>query len=179
VPQPNLESLYFYMVASLNTTFGGILFYISYRLAAKKFKNNSPIRDYLIMSGYGFMLFFSASQATLSATAYPPFGFATVSFYGLGSYLLLIGLYLAALSVSEDDELRNYIKKSTMQESKFLHSIGLSSLEQREREVMKRVLYKAKQQQQVLAENTGVNSSLTEEELKEYVVKTEEKVENE
>jgi hypothetical protein len=31
-----------------------------------------------MMAGYGFMLFFSASQATLSATAYPSFGFATV-----------------------------------------------------------------------------------------------------
>jgi hypothetical protein len=57
------------------------------------------------------MLFFSASQSTLSATAYPPFGFATVSFYGLGLYHILIGPYLSALSVSEDDELRNYIKK--------------------------------------------------------------------
>ena len=62
------------------------------------------------------------------------------SFYGLGSYLILIGHYLLALSVSEDDELRNYIKKSALQESKFLHSIGSSSLAEREREVMTRVL---------------------------------------
>jgi hypothetical protein len=80
-------------------------------LAAKNFRDSSTIRDYLMMAGYGFMLFFSASQATLSATAYPPFGFATVSFYGLGRYLILIGLYLSALSVSDYDELRNYIKK--------------------------------------------------------------------
>ena len=100
------------------------------------------------------------------------------SFYGLGSYLILIGLYLSALSVSEDDELRNYIKKSALQESKFLHSIGSSSLAEREREVMTRVLSKAKEQQKMLAENTGVKSSLTEEEIKEYV-KTEEKVERE
>jgi hypothetical protein len=137
---------------------------------------NSTIRDYLMMAGYGFMLFFSASQATLSATAYPPSRFATVSFYGLGSYLILIGLYLSALSVSEDDELRNYIKKSALQESKFLHNIGSSSLAEREREVMTRVLSKSKEQQQMLTENTGVKSSLTEEEIKEYV-KTEEKVE--
>jgi hypothetical protein len=89
----------------------------------------------------------------------------------------LIGLYLSALSVSEDDELRNYIKKSALQESKFLHSIGSSSLAEREREVMTRVLSKAKEQQKMLAENTGVKSSLTEEEIKEYV-KTEEKVES-
>jgi hypothetical protein len=143
---------------------------------SKKIGDNSTIRVYILMAGYGFMLFFSASQATLTATDYAPFGFATVSFYGLGSYLILIGLYLSALSVSEDDELRNYIKKSARQESKFLHRIGSSSLAEREREVMTRVLSKAKEQQQMLAENTGVKSSLTEEEIKEYV-KSEEKVE--
>jgi hypothetical protein len=176
-PQPNMESLYFFMLASLNTTSGGVLFYISYRLAAKHFRKSSTIRDYLLMTGYGFMVFFSASQATLSATAYPPFGFATVSFYGLGSYLILIGLYLSALSVSEDDELRDYIKKSTMQESRFLHSIGSSSLAEREREVMNKVLSKAKEQQRLITESTGVSTSLSEEEMKEYVKNTEDKIE--
>jgi len=177
-PQPNMESLYFFMLASLNTTSGGVLFYISYRLAAKHFRKSSTIRDYLLMTGYGFMVFFSASQATLSATAYPPFGFATVSFYGLGSYLILIGLYLSALSVSEDDELRDYIKKSTMQESRFLHSIGSSSLAERERQVMNKVLSKAKEQQRLITESTGVYTSLSEEEIKEYVKNTEEKIES-
>jgi hypothetical protein len=176
-PHPDMESLFFFMGASLNATSGGILFYISYRLAAKNFRNNSTIRDYLIMTGYGFMVFFSASQATLTATAYPPFGFATISFYGIGSYLILIGLYSSALSVSEDDELRNYIKKSTMQESRFLHSIGSSSLAQREREVMDKVLSKTKEQQRLIAESTGVSTSISEEEIKEYVKNTEEKIE--
>jgi hypothetical protein len=165
------------MIASLNTTSAGILFYISYKLAADHFRTNSTIRDYLIMTGYGFMLFFTASQVTLSATAYPPFGFATVSFYGLASYLILIGLYLSAISVSEDVELRSYIKNSTMQESRFLHSIGSSSLMERERLVMKKVLSKAKERQREVAEETGVQSSLTEEEIKEYVNKEKEKVE--
>jgi hypothetical protein len=70
-PHPDLQSVYFFMIASLNTTSAGILFYISYKLAADNFKNNSTIRDYLILAGYGFMLFFTASQVTLSATAYP------------------------------------------------------------------------------------------------------------
>jgi hypothetical protein len=58
-----------------------------------------------------------------------------------------------------------------------LHSIGSSSLAEREREVMTRVSSKAKGQQQMLAENTG-KSSPAEEDIKEYV-KTEEKVERE
>jgi hypothetical protein len=48
-----------------------------------------------------------------------------------------------------------------------LHSLGSSSLAEREREVVKRVLSKAKEQRQMLAENTGVKSPVTEEEIKE------------
>jgi hypothetical protein len=64
-----------------------------------------------------------------------------------------------------------------MQESRFLHSIGPSSLAQREREVMNKVLSKAKEQQRLIAESTGVSTSLSEEEIKEYVKNTEEKIE--
>jgi hypothetical protein len=42
---------------------------------------------------------------------------------------------------------------------------------------MKKVLSKAKERQQAIAEETGVQSSLTEEEIKEDVKKEEEKVE--
>ena len=87
------------------------------------------------MAGFGFMLFFSASQANVITTVYPPFGFATVSSYGIGSYLITLGLYLAGLSVSQDGQLRNMIKSSTLSESKFLHSIG-TSVGERKQEIV-------------------------------------------
>jgi hypothetical protein len=64
-----------------------------------------------------------------------------------------------------------------MQESRFLHSIGSSSLAQREREVMNKVLSKAKEHQRLIAESTGVSTSISEEEIKGYVKNTEEKIE--
>ena len=69
-----------------NIELATILHYSKYRTDWRQRTLETVLRsrDYLMMAGYGFMLFFSASQATLSATAYPPFGFATVSFYGLG-----------------------------------------------------------------------------------------------
>ena len=73
------------------------------------------------------MLFFSATQADVITTVYPSFGWATISTYGLGSYLILLGLYLSALSVSQDEQLRKMIKRSTLSKSKFLHSIGTSA----------------------------------------------------
>jgi hypothetical protein len=42
---------------------------------------------------------------------------------------------------------------------------------------MNKVLSKAKEQQRLIAESTGVATSISEEEIKEYVKNTEEKIE--
>jgi hypothetical protein len=124
------------------------------------------------MAGYGFMLFFSGSQASLVNNAYPPFGFATISSYGLGTFLILIGLYMSAQSISQNDELKKIIKKSTLAESKFLHSIGTSAAE-REKILVNNALLKSKIQKEIEIEKMGTRAPLSEEEIKEYVRKIE------
>ena len=173
-PHDELETLLFYGIGSLNSTFGGILFYLAFKLTSENFKGNQAFRDYLIMAGFGFMVLFSATQASVITTVYPPFGFATVSSYGLGSYLILLGLYLSALSVSQDEQLRNLIKTSTLSESKFLHSIGTSAAG-RKKEIVNTVLDKAKRQQETIAKDIGIGTSLSEEDIKNYVNEVEEK----
>ncbi len=167
-PHEELESLIFYGLGSLNATFGGILFYLAFRFTSENFSGNQVFRDYLLMAGFGFMLFFSGSQGSVITTVYPPFGFATISSYGLGSYLILLGLYLSALSVSQDEQLRNMIKRSTLSESKFLHSIGTSAGE-RKKEIVSTVLEKAKRQQATIIKDIGIDTSLSEEDIKSYV----------
>jgi hypothetical protein len=176
-PEDGLGALIFFGIGSLYATFGGILFYLAFKLTAKTFRH-VILGDYLIVAGFGFMLFFSASQANMITTVYPPFGFATVSTYGLGSYLILLGLYLSALSVSQDEQLRNMIKKSTLFESKFLHTIGTSAT-QRTDEILNSVLNKAKHQQQTIAKDIGIETSLSEDDIKNYVKEIEEDVEEE
>jgi hypothetical protein len=165
--------LIFFGIASLNSTFGGILFYLAFKFTSEHFRSNELFRDYLLIAGYGFMLFFSATQSSLVSTAYPPFGFATVSSYGLGSYLILFGLYLSALSVSHDNELRSVIRRSTLSESKFLHSIGTSAAE-RQKILVNSVVDKAKRQQETIIKDIGIGTSLTEEDIKNYVEEVEE-----
>jgi len=172
-PHEELETLIFYGIGSLNATFGGILFYLAFKLTSENFSSNQVFRNYLLMAGFGFMLFFSGTQGSVITTVYPPFGFATVSTYGLGSYLILLGLYLSALSVSQDEQLRNMIKRSTLSESKFLHSIGTSAGE-RKKEIVNTVLDKAKWQQETIVKDIGIGTSLTEEDIKNYVEEVEE-----
>jgi len=175
-PHEELESLIFFTLISFNATFGGILFYIAFKLTSESFARNNVFRNYLLMAGYGFMVFFSASQGTVMTTVYPPFGFATVSSYALGSYLILIGLYLSALSVSQDENLRNMIRRSTLSESKFLNSIGTSALD-RDKVIVSTVLDKTKRQQEEITKDIGIGTSLSEDDVKEYIRDVERKEE--
>ena len=173
-PHTVTEELYWDLYTSLNSTAGGILFYIAFVVAARPFHRNLAVKDYMVMSGLGFLLFFSANQSTLTNTLYPPFGLATMSLYGLATYMILLGLYSSAISVSTDIELRKSIKKSTLRESKFLDCMGTAHME---KELMKRMVIKAGEEQKELAqESGGVKSSLTEEDILNIVKETDKDV---
>jgi hypothetical protein len=161
-PHTETEELYWDLYTSLNSTAGGVLFFIGFVVAARHFHENFAIRNYMIICGLGFLVFFSAGQSTLTNTLYPPFGLATMSLYGLSTYMILLGLYSSAISVSEDIELRKSIKKSTLRESKFLDSMGTAHME---RELLKRMVSKARTEQNERAQESGIRSSLSEEEI--------------
>ena len=81
---------------------------------------------------------------------------------GLSSYLLLIGIYSSVISVAEDSKLRQSIRNYAIKESRLLDSIGTAEMQ---REIEKRVIALTKQNQDKMAEETGIQSSLTEEDM--------------
>jgi hypothetical protein len=172
-PHSQEEWFYWYLYASLNSTAGGILFGIGFMLGAKHFPSTSTIKDYMIISGFGFIFFFSAGQSTLTIAPYPPYGLATMSFFGLSTYLILLGLYASAISVSEDIELRKSIKKSTLREARFLDSMGTAHME---KELMKRMVLKAREEQRIRSQESGIVASLGEEDIINIVKETEKDV---
>jgi hypothetical protein len=168
-PHSESEEFYWHLYVTLNSTAGGILFYIGFVVAAKHFQGNFAINDYLLICGFGFLLFFSAGQGSLANTLYPPYGLATMSFYGLSSFLILIGLYASAVSVSQDSNLRRLMMKLATNEMNMLRSMGTAH---REAELWKRVnklKYIVEGEENELKKRTGVESSLDEKDLKEYV----------
>jgi hypothetical protein len=121
----------------------------------------------MIISAYGLVLMFISNQAVLLVNIfYPPFGIVTVSLMGLSSYLLLLGVYSSAISVSEDSKLRQSIREFTLAEPKLLDSIGTAHMEQ---EIQKRVLALTRKNQSSLEEETGIQSSLTDDDMKHYL----------
>jgi hypothetical protein len=71
----------------------------------------------------------------------------------------------SAISVAQDETLRRSIRKS-VKDMKFLESIGTAQMEQ---ELQKRVLIIAKENSDDMTEETGVQPSLTEDQMKEYL----------
>src|ERR671933_314992 len=94
------------------------------------------------------------------------FGAAAHSLVFLSSYLFSIGLYSLAISVSQDSSLRKSIRNSTMEVAKLLDIIRTPQMKE---EIERRVLNTAKEQQSVLLNQTGIEPSLTERDMKQYL----------
>lgn len=146
----------------------GILFGAPFLLLARSTRHNDVLRDYLIIAGFGLILF-EMSAAPLEGTAtapYPPLGFASVLFAGLSSFMILVGLYYSAISISENSSLRRSIRESVMEETKLLDSIGTAHMET---EIQNRVISIAKAQANSIAEERGVETALSDEDLTQYL----------
>ena len=89
------------------------------------------------------------------------------------SYLFIVSLYSSAIAVSQDSSLRTSIRASLLE---LVDNIGTAQMEQ---EIERRVLKLAREQQDVLTEQSGIESSLTEEDMKQYLEQVIEEVKNE
>lgn len=160
VPSSDSEWLTYYLYQSLNSTAGGLLFGFAFLVIARNIHNDT-VKGYMIISAYGFVLLFISNQVTLVASSYPPFGAATILCFGLSSYLILVGLYSAALSVSQDAGLRKSIRKSVLNKSKLLGSIGHAEMQQ-EIEKWVRILDRTDNQ-------TNISPSMNEDDVRLYI----------
>ncbi len=164
--EPILFGVIYTLFFSATIPVGAILFGIAFWSVARNMSSNT-VKQYMMISAYGMMLLFSSNQAAgLVLVPYPPFGLVTVSFFGLSSYLLLIGVYSSSISVAEDSNLRRSIRSFAMKESKLLDSIGTAQMEQ---EIQRKVITFTKRIQDRMTEESDIQSSLTEEDMKEYL----------
>jgi hypothetical protein len=166
ISNPIFYGILFTIIFTLSKPIGGIIFGIAFWLIGRNIHKGNVLRSYLAISAYGFMLLFASNQAiVLIFTYYPPFGLVTISFVGLASYLVLLGIYSSAISISQDAKLRREIRRLAIQESKLLDSIGLAQMEE---QIKKRVLQVAKINKSNM-EEAGVPSAVDEEDMNQYM----------
>jgi hypothetical protein len=165
-PSENSDAMTNILTFSVVGLFSGIIFGAAFLSVARTLPKGSPLRSQMMIAAYGFLLFYVVGGGTASQAAYPPIGLASVSVVGLASYMIYTGLYSSAISVSQDLELRQSIRKSAMEQSRLLDSIGTAQMEV---ELQGRVLSVVKKQSETMAEQTGIEPSMSEDDMKDYL----------
>jgi hypothetical protein len=143
-----------------------ILIGLAFSSIAKSLSNETSIKDYLFIASYGFILFFITTLTSIAGGGYPPFGIINVLLFGPLSFLILTGLYRSAVSVAEDTKLRRLIRDTTKKELDLLYDIGSAETS---KEIEKKVMTITKKNRDVLAQQSGVEPSLTEKEIQDLV----------
>jgi hypothetical protein len=170
---PIFAGILFTLIFAISKPAGGILFGVAFWTVARAVRESSVVRDYMIMSALGVVVLFVSTQGSVIAARYPPFGLVTVSYVGLSAFMMVIGLYSSAISVSEDDKLRKTIRRNALEESKLLESIGTAQMgqeiESRVMQIEKKVMEMAKEDAEELEVETGVKPSLEEPDMKKYL----------
>ena len=119
-----------YTLLNLNLQFGGVFFAIVFLVIAKKIPNRHQIVNSLIISLIGMMLLFSSKDiSSIILPSYPPLGIVGISFIGLASYLLLVGIYSSATIAARDITLRKYLFKKVENDTALLNNIAYAENE--------------------------------------------------
>jgi hypothetical protein len=151
---------------SLSKPVGGVIFAVSFWVMARSIRSTS-IKNYLIFSGFGYLMIFVTNQASvLTLVLYPPLGLSVISLVGLSSYLILIGIYSSAITIAEDSKLRNEIRKIAASKSGLLGSIGLAQLEQQLENEVRAI---ARKHSGMIEKEAGLEPLSNEDELKNYL----------
>jgi hypothetical protein len=145
---------------------GGILFGVAFWMVARSLSNKN-ISDYMKLSAIGIMLLSISNQdAGIYLLPYPPFGLPTISFMGISSYLLFIGIYYSSISISMNAELRKTIESTVEEQFKFVSKIGTSQMEN---EIQNRVKGITRRSAKSLEENSGIETQLESKDIEEYI----------
>jgi hypothetical protein len=137
--------------------FGLIFYYVLKKIDVEK------IKDYLTIVAIDLIMF----DLAFSTSAYQPtYGIAAHSLVLLCACFVSIGWYSLALSIAQDKKLRQTIRNKVKDESKLLDNIGTAQMEQ---EAQNKVIKIVKQYEQNMKDESGIPSSMQEEDIRDYM----------
>lgn len=116
----SLQVYTFNIISSIMTRpVGGAILGIAFLIVARSIYDTN-VKNYMKFSALGIMLLaISNEDARIYLLPYPPFGLVTISFMGISSYLLLVGIYYSAVSTSINSQIRSIIERSVDKELGF------------------------------------------------------------
>lgn len=162
---PIIISLILTSIFILSKPVGGLIFGLLFWRISKLVSFDKMLREYMIIAGYGFLLLFSANQATLLVLGpYPPFGTITITVLILSTYLIFVGIYTSTILVSTNAELRKFIYRIAS-DSKLLNVLGKTEVEREINQSVGKILKYASTSQSF----EDVNFDLDTNDLKRYL----------
>lgn len=163
----SIESYTFNVINSILTRpVGGVMFGVAFWMVGRSV-SDVKISDYMKISSIGIMLLSISNQdAGIYLLPYPPFGLPTITFAGISSYLLFVGIYYSSISISIDTQLRKTVESSVDEQFKFVSKMGRSQMEN---EIENRVKGVTRRLAIILEENSGIETKLENTEIEEYI----------
>jgi hypothetical protein len=160
---PYLANLIVYAFGAAKQV-GGVFFAISFIFMMRN-ATSRQLKISLALSAAGIMMLFSSIQiAILQLIPYPPFGMSTLLTTSISSYLLLVGLYYSAKSISADMELLQSLKKRIRDKSsEFLGGIGSAEWQLNVENTVQSIMNKSKESER------DFGSDLSAEDVKSYI----------
>lgn len=152
---------YFFRILFRAGTIGGnIVFGLAFFVIARRLPS-SRIKDYLIITAIGDTI---VGIALSTSALEPTYGVAAHSLVMLSSYMFSIGLYICAISLSQDNSLRKSIRRSNIG---LVDNIGTAQMEQ---ELRKKILKIVEDAKDKMEEQTGgLSYSMTEKDVSDYM----------
>lgn len=163
---PDLFSFYIFQTLVAIST--GVLFAFSFWVVSTRLPESS-IKTFLKITAYGFILLYFSNHVAVTQTPYPPYGVNALSLLSLSSYFVLFGLYSSALSLSQDLTLRQHLRTIAKNDSNLLSSIGTAQMESEVKRAVGELKDVADQHEKELAEKTGIETPIAENEVEDYL----------
>jgi hypothetical protein len=135
---PVSYSITYVLIFSITKQVGALFFSLAFLITSSLIRDER-IKKSLLISAIGMAILVGSIEiAPLQYHVYPPFGLVTEAFLPLGAYLLFIGIYFSAKSMSRDAEIRREIYKRAESQLDLLRAIGISEME---KEIIKQVKF--------------------------------------
>jgi hypothetical protein len=163
---PLIFTLFSALIFMYSKPLGGLLFGLAFWLIVWNLRRNKINVDHLTIAAYGIVLLFICTQTIEIITEpFPPFGIASVTLVSLSSYMIFVGIYSSTISVSRDKEILAKVRKIIEERYNLL---GIVAFSENKLETGKLAMKLYQKVDNSGYEETGIKSSLTPEEVKNY-----------
>ncbi len=147
---------------------GGVLFAFSFWFISKKLPESS-VKTFLKITALGFILLYLSNRLDVTSATYTPYGINSLSLLPLATYFVLFGLYSSALSLSQDITLRQHLRSMARNDENLLSSIGTAQMETEVKRAVSELKDVADVEEKELAERTGIETPIAENEVEDYL----------